>query len=176
MQGHILNKSKYILVTIHRAENVDDDERLRRITEAILKISEKYKVMWPLHPRTSKRMTEMGLLRKLNGNIELLQPVGYIDMLTLEKNAQAIITDSGGVQKEAFFHKVPCITLRNETEWMELVTAKWNSLAPPDGTVNIAEVVFNAVNSQGNKVTPYGNGDAGDKIVKKLMEDFGLGA
>jgi len=119
-----LSPKGYVLFTLHRQENVDDKRRLRSILEEIGKIE--HLVIFPIHPRTLKSLKEFGL--SLPPNIRLIDPVGYLEMLSLEKNAQGILTDSGGVQKEAFYLQVPCITLRNETEWIETVEAGWNKL------------------------------------------------
>jgi len=101
----------------------------------------------------------------------LLPPVGYLDMVMLERNATVIATDSGGVQKEAYFHAVPCVTLRDETEWVELVETGWNRLAPP-GQVDIGEIILQAMNTKGMLDTmPLGHGDAAGKIVVVLKSN-----
>jgi len=122
-----IKPKEYYLATIHRAENTDDYERLKNILTAFSKMDEI--VVFPIHPRTKKMINYHrldDLIRK--DNIKVIDPVGYLDMLKLEKNAKAILTDSGGVQKEAFWLKVPCITLRDETEWIETVNLGWNRL------------------------------------------------
>jgi UDP-GlcNAc3NAcA epimerase len=126
-----INQKEYYLATIHRAENTDDHERLKNILTAISKMDEI--VVFPIHPRTRKMVNYYGLNGLLkNNNVKVIDPVGYLDMLKLEKNAKAILTDSGGVQKEAFWLKVPCITLRDETEWIETVNLGWNRLVGSD--------------------------------------------
>jgi UDP-GlcNAc3NAcA epimerase len=121
----------YYLATIHRAENTDNYERLKNILTAFSKMNEI--VVFPIHPRTRKMINYYGLNDLLeNYNVKVIDPVGYLDMLKLEKNAKAILTDSGGVQKEAFWLKVPCITLRDETEWIETVNLGWNRLVGSD--------------------------------------------
>jgi len=127
-----LDAKQYLLVTVHRAENTDKKENLREIIKAILKIEER--VVFPIHPRTEKCIKKYGWYEKIRSakNVVLIKPVGYLDMLVLEKNAKKVLTDSGGVQKEAYIFKVPCITLRNVTEWVETVEDGWNMLAGPN--------------------------------------------
>lgn len=120
-----LKPKEYYLATVHRAENTDNFERLKNIVEAFCEIGN---IVFPCHPRTEKRLKEYGLWDKLTENVRVIKPVGYLDMLILEKNAKKIITDSGGVQKEAYILKVPCITLRETTEWIETVEDSWNVL------------------------------------------------
>jgi len=123
--------TKYALATVHRAENTDDPERLRNIFEALVEISKEMPVVLPLHPRTRKALDDAGLRSLLTAHRSLLttDPVPYLDILQLESNASVILTDSGGMQKEAMWLGVPCITLRDETEWVETVEAGFNRLA-----------------------------------------------
>jgi UDP-N-acetylglucosamine 2-epimerase len=124
-----LRSKSYYLATVHRAENTDDTERLRRILEAFGAISSPVRpTVFPVHPRTQKCIAEMNLT--LLDHVRLLAPVSYLTMVVLEKNAAAILTDSGGVQKEAHFYRVPCITLREETEWPETLNNACNALVP----------------------------------------------
>ncbi len=160
-----LNPKKYLLATIHRAYNTDDPERLKQILNAFGNIQET--IIFPIHPRTRKRIAEFGLnnlLDAISKTVHLIEPVGYLDMLSLEQHARLIITDSGGIQKEAYFFEVPCITLRPETEWVETVTAKWNILANIDD-----EIILNAVHKKNwpQKQPPpvFGDGEAAEKIV-----------
>ena len=111
-----LSKKGYILATVHRAENTNDYYRLRAIFEGLVEVAGDIKIVVPLHPRTYYALKRWNLLEKANRHLQLIEPVGYLDMIMLEKNAVMIATDSGGVQKEAYFYKIPCITLRNETE------------------------------------------------------------
>lgn len=108
------SRKNFILVTIHRAENTDDFNRLKKIIDILLKISKKKIVIFPMHPRTKKKIKEINYLNA--DKIKIIEPVSYFEMLFLEKSADLIITDSGGVQKEAYFFNKPCITLRKETE------------------------------------------------------------
>jgi UDP-GlcNAc3NAcA epimerase len=167
-----LKSKNYILTTVHRAENTDHPERLGVIVDALEEISKKMPVVWPLHPRTCAVLQAMGRLETLDRRVLLINPVGYIDMVQLEKFAAVIATDSGGVQKEAFFYKVPCVTLRDETEWVELVDSGWNRLAAPTSAALIVNAVNSALFSSGLDIHPYGSGDAAQKIVLKLIQDL----
>lgn len=162
-----LKNKKYILSTIHRAENTDNREKLFNIFSALNKAAEEYEVILPLHPRTRKYLELYGLTEMLGG-IKVIEPVGYLDMVALEKNAQLILTDSGGVQKEAFFYQVPCVTVRNETEWCELVESGWNTVSPPLNNT-IFEDIGRAVNGKPAEIFSfYGTGRAADEIVNIL--------
>ncbi|HHW08590.1 MAG TPA: UDP-N-acetylglucosamine 2-epimerase (non-hydrolyzing), partial [Firmicutes bacterium] len=168
-----LTSGGYLLATVHRAENTDNLERLRAIFTALCTIAQKLPVVLPLHPRTRAVLEKAGLMTEVTSSLCITAPLGYLDMLMLERNAALIATDSGGVQKEAFFSRVPCVTLRDETEWVELVAAGWNRLAPPTSTENIVEAVKAALAS--GKVMPkpddiYGRGDAAWRIVEALAE------
>jgi len=160
-----LETQGYVLCTVHRAENTDDPQRLSRLVQALTTVSGYLPVVFPVHPRSRKAMEFSGLKVTSEGRLLLIDPVGYLDMLALERNAAVVSTDSGGVQKEAFFLGVPCVTLRNETEWTELVDAGWNTLAPPDGSVDISGMILSAVGRKGLPgVQPYGDGNAAKKI------------
>lgn len=161
-----LRNEGYVLATIHRAENSDDPVRLACIVDAIERVAQHWPVVLPLHPRTRARLSRGALERP---GIQLIDPVGYLDMVRLEQGAAVIATDSGGVQKEAYFHAVPCVTLRDETEWVELVELGWNRLAPPGGTVDIAAAVLGAIGHQGARnARPYGAGDAASRVIDLL--------
>lgn len=161
-----LNPKEYLLATVHRKNNTDDPDRLKNILKAFERINEK--IVFPLHPRTRLRMKKFGLLNRAfkMKNLHLTGPAGYFDMLVLEKNARVILTDSGGVQKEAFFFKVPCITLREETEWTETVDAGWNKLAGAD-----IKLITGFTKNPGIPAADkrfYGSGNTAEKIIKKL--------
>ncbi|PIE44478.1 MAG: UDP-N-acetylglucosamine 2-epimerase (non-hydrolyzing), partial [Gammaproteobacteria bacterium] len=159
----------YILATIHRAENTDSPETLTRIIQELDLAASGRNVILPIHPRTRSRLNSLGIKVR---NITLLEPVGYLDMIKLEKNATLIITDSGGVQKEAYFFGKACITLRAETEWVELVEAGVNRLV--DMTIaqhpSINDLIKSDFNNLANNKTPslYGTGNAAGKIVEQM--------
>jgi UDP-N-acetylglucosamine 2-epimerase len=134
LQRLALQPRGYLLATVHRAGNTDDPANLRAIVEAMLE--QGAPLVLPLHPRTRKCLDGIGLLASLADatHIHLTEPLGYLDFVMLQKNARKILTDSGGVQKEACFHKVPCVTLREETEWVETVESGWNVLVGADKT------------------------------------------
>ena len=172
-----LEPQTYVLATIHRAENTDDSERLGVVVDALEFTSRTHPVVWPMHPRARAELQESGRLGKIAHGVHVIEPVGYLDMVQLEKYASVIATDSGGVQKEAFFYQVPCVTLRDETEWVELVSAGWNRLAPPTDGTTVARAITSASGSVGKAVRPYGEGDAAEKIVEflgKILEDENL--
>lgn len=165
-----LAPKNYILATIHRAENTDDLGRLKNIVSALSQVSQEVMpIVWPVHPRTRNTLKSSGLLVGLSKEVMLIDPVGYLDMVQLEKYASLIMTDSGGVQKEAFFHKVPCITLRDETEWVELVSSGWNRLVPPGDISNIPQITKSSLESTPSEVSPYGTGTAARAIIKELL-------
>jgi len=158
----------YCLATIHRAENTDHPARLNAIVKALSTFSQDMPVIWPLHPRTRNILAQQGKLEGVAQQLILIDPVGYLAMVQLEKYAAVIATDSGGVQKEAFFHQVPCVTLRDETEWVELVEAGWNRVASPDLAEDILPTLRAGVGSKGRAAMPYGDGKAAQKIVSAL--------
>ena len=160
-----LAANSYALATIHRAENTDDPNRLAGILDGFARFDQE--IILPLHPRTRARLAPSGLT--LPDNVRLVDPVGYLDMVMLEKNAALIATDSGGVQKEAFFYRVPCVTLRDETEWTELVEAGWNTLVTPASGMDVAAAMRGALGQQGADVQPYGMGDAASLIADRLL-------
>lgn len=159
---------EYVLVTVHRAENTDDPQRLRAIMQGLEQVAANQTVIWPLHPRTRATLARLGLLDNLRNRFVITDPVGYLDMVQLEKYAALIATDSGGVQKEAFFHRVPCVTLRDETEWVELVDAGWNLLTPPQSADAITAACQRALTIRPAEIQPYGAGDAARIIATHL--------
>ena len=138
----------------------------------LAKVAEHMRVVWPLHPRTRPLLEREGLWHELAEKVTFTEPLGYLDMVQLERNAAVIATDSGGVQKEAFFHRVPCVTLRDDTEWLELLDAGWNRLAPPVNAQTLAAEVLGAVGRHGDDVAPYGDGNAARLIVHTLLESL----
>ena len=159
-----VEKNGYALLTCHRAENTDRKECLTEIVNAVNRISEKMPVLYPVHPRTGKFINEYGLC--FSKNVKLIAPVGYLEMILLEKHASLILTDSGGVQKEAFFYRVPCITMREETEWVETAALGWNKITGADSKqITDAFADFTKNKPAKTSARPYGNGDAASKIV-----------
>ena len=170
LQRLALEPRSYALCTIHRAENTDDPVRLANLVNAMERVARHLPVIFPVHPRSRHALDSSGLPVTGDGRLRLIPPVGYLDMISLEKGAAVIATDSGGVQKEAFFLEVPCVTLRNETEWTELVATGWNRLAPPDGVTDIAAAVLSAIGCTGRPgVRPYGDGKAAAKVCAAVQ-------
>ena len=160
---------QYYLATLHRAENTDNSNRLKSILRALNEIGENTPVILPLHPRTKKMM---GAYRLFPGSrrIRFIEPVSYLDMLTLEKNATAILTDSGGVQKEAYWFGIPCFTLREETEWVETVKSGWNVLVGIEPKKIVREIIHLEKRRLSKKGTGiFGDGKASEKIIQVLI-------
>jgi len=168
-----LNDGNYLLATIHRAENTDNPERLRVIIEALLEAGKIIPVIWPIHPRTKHRLAELGIKTGSETQLRVIAPVGYLQMASLEAGAALIVTDSGGVQKEAFFHRVPCVTVRFETEWLELVAMGWNRLAPPSDVRSVVQAIQGAIGTVGKPGQPYGSGHAARQIADILSREIG---
>jgi UDP-GlcNAc3NAcA epimerase len=170
--GHLgLTPGHYVLATIHRAENTDSIERLTSIMAGLASAGAEVPVVLPMHPRARTILADGGHLAHIGSGLRLIEPVGYLDMLALERGAKLVVTDSGGVQKEAFFQRVPCLTLRHETEWTELVEAGWNRLVPPLSAQSIAAAVREAL-ARPLPAEPgqplYGGGAAGAAIATLL--------
>lgn len=161
----------YLLATVHRAENTDRPERLLAIFRALAAVAEELTVVVPLHPRTRSALRDVDKLEWAKENLLVTEPVSYLDMLMLEKNARLVVTDSGGVQKEAFFQEVPCVTVRDETEWVELVKIGWNRLAPPRSEREVKANIREALVHGGGltDVEPYGDGQSAQRIVEHLL-------
>jgi len=153
----------FILLTIHRAENTDDPNRLSSIVNAINNLTE-YKFIFPVHPRTRKILEQQALV--FASHIKMIEPIGYLEMIAYETACSAILTDSGGVQKEAFFFKKPCITMRDSTEWIELVNSGWNTLTGAD-TGKIVNAVRN-LHIPDEYTSLYGDGNCARKICDYL--------
>jgi UDP-GlcNAc3NAcA epimerase len=162
-----LEAGRYVLATVHRAENTDSPERLRSIVDGLIAVTASIPVVLPLHPRTRARIEEDGLD---TGSLRITPPLGFLDMVRLEVDAAVVATDSGGVQKEAYFHRVPCVTLRDETEWVELVDSGWNRLVSPSSAAAICAGILGAAGVAGLDVDLYGNGDAARTIAGTLLE------
>lgn len=164
-----LEKKAYVLATVHRAENTDDPERLTAIFEALMQVAEEIDVVLPLHPRTEKVLRRQNLFKQTDARLCLADPVGYLSMMLLERHARLVVTDSGGVQKEAYFHRVPCVTIRDETEWVELVEHGWNVITPPTSSNSIRTSIFDSLDTTGDEVDLYGDGTAASQIVDNLV-------
>jgi UDP-GlcNAc3NAcA epimerase len=160
---------RFALATCHRAENTDDRHRLDAILLALQDISATLPVVLPLHPRTDKMISEFGLTSRLDG-LTVVEPQPFLDMIALEQAAAVILTDSGGVQKEAFFFDVPCVTLRDETEWVETVEAGANVIAGTDRDRIVARAL-GAVDAgkRRGQAQPYGDGHAAQHIIDCLV-------
>jgi UDP-N-acetylglucosamine 2-epimerase len=159
-----LQKGSYALATVHRAGNTDDRERMETILKAFGNLL--VEVVFPVHPRARKRIEEWRL--SVNRKILLIEPVGPLDMLILQENADCILTDSGGVQKEAYMLGVRCLTLREETEWVETVEAGWNRLVGTDP--RLIEEVYTSWHPQGERPPLYGDGHAAEQIRDLLSK------
>lgn len=153
----------FALITLHRAENTDSYENLRNIVEALNESA--VNAVMPLHPRTKKMLEQFDL--KFNENIRLIEPVGFFNMIYLEKKCRMVITDSGGVQKEAYFFKKPCITLREQTEWVETVESGWNVLVGSDKEKIIDKLTNLNIAGEYNQL--YGNGKSGCNILNYFI-------
>lgn len=160
-----LEPGGYALATVHRAANTDDPARLKGIAGALEEIGD---VVFPCHPRTEKYLRQLGIWDRLSRRVKIIEPVGYLDMLMLERHARLILTDSGGVQKEAYLLGVPCITLRDETEWVETVEDGWNVLAGADED-RIVEL-SRTFRPTGAKRDVFGRGDASLKTAQRIAE------
>lgn len=162
-----LNLKNFVICTIHRAENTDSEDKLKEIFGALVEISKNINVVLPLHPRTKKLLNASSI--KTEG-VTIIEPVGYFDMIELLKHCSMVLTDSGGLQKEAFFFNKPCVTLRGETEWVELAEHGYNFIA---GSSKVK--ILNAYKQMSDKKIPndaklYGDGKASFKIVASLLE------
>lgn len=163
-----LSPKGYILATIHRAENTDNPDRMKIILQALAEVHRKVPVVFPVHPRTHMRIKAFGFENYLEEMLAI-EPLGYLDMVMLEKNAHLIATDSGGVQKEAFFYRVPCVTLREETEWVELVELGWNQLVSPGSRRTITSILLEHLYGKGKEEFPFGNGYTAVTITQTLI-------
>ena len=165
-----LTEGNYVVATIHRPENTDDRKRLKAILGGLEKLAKDIRVVLPLHPRTRKKLDDMGGVGEMAPHVSAIEPQGYLDMLALEKCCCLVATDSGGVQKEAFFYEIPCVTLRDETEWVELVENGWNRVVPPRSADQVFGALRKAIGSRGKACHPFGQGDAAEKIVGILSD------
>ena len=158
--------NNFILCTIHRAENTDDETRLKNIFKALEQIAKEQQIILPLHPRTKKILHELDID---TNNLTIIDPVGYLEMVWLIDNCSLVMTDSGGLQKEAYFFEKQCITLRDETEWVELVENGFNTLVGADYDKIIA-AYHNRKPFEAKNLDLYGGGKASEKIIQELLE------
>jgi UDP-GlcNAc3NAcA epimerase len=158
-----------VLATVHRAENTDSAANLRGIFEAFGAIQARHPVVVALHPRTRRLLSEHGIA--VPPGVRLVEPLGYFEMVELEVNARMILTDSGGVQKEAFFARTPCLTLREETEWVETTAARANRLcgASAERILEGFRLFEEGAIVPDFDASPYGAGDAAERIVAELL-------
>ncbi len=162
LETYQLKPKNYLYATIHRAENTDNPENLKSIILALAESGEK--IVFPVHPRTEKIIREVGI--KVSSNVKAIEPVGYLENLVLIENSKKVLTDSGGIQKEAYFLKVPCVTLREETEWVETVADGWNTLVGAD-----KKKIQRAIEKfapKGKQSGHFGDGKAASKMVEIL--------
>ncbi len=163
--------NQFVLATIHRAETTDDPTRLCAVVDALCKVAQRIPVVLPLHPRTRQRLRSLRIEAPRLGEIRMIEPLGYFDMAYATHHARLVVTDSGGLQKEAFFHRVPCVTLRSETEWVETVALGWNTVVPPDSpdlVVGEIEAALARPAPPEPLIDPYGGGKAAQRIAAHL--------
>ncbi len=166
LQSFGLQKGVYALATVHRAANTDDPARMAAILGALGSLP--MRVIFPVHPRTYKMIGEAGL--SVSANVQMIEPVGHFDVLILQENANCILTDSGGMQKEAYLLGVRCITLREETEWVETVQAGWNKLTGVDEVA--IQAAFETWHPSSDRPALYGNGNAAKEICQILYGEL----
>lgn len=165
LEKYKLAAEGYLLATIHRAENTDSMKNLQAIIDALNNLHEQYPVVLPLHPRTRKIIQD----RNLKVTFQIIDPVGYFDMLNLIKGSRLVLTDSGGLQKEAYFFQKYCVTMRDQTEWVELVKGGFNKLTGADQNKIQDAVQHFLTRKFDSKSDLYGNGQAASAIVKNLI-------
>ena len=165
-----LEEQQFALCTLHRAENVDRLTTLEWIVEELNQVSKTINLVLPLHPRTKSKLEQFSLFEKIPSNVKLIDPVGFLDVLSLQQSSSIIITDSGGMQKEAFFQSKPCVTVRTETEWVELLDDGHNRLAKPM-LDSIKQKVDEALDASLDwSIDLYGDGHSSETIAKALLE------
>lgn len=156
----VTDEENFYLATVHRQENTEDKTRLQSIFDAFSELD--LPVVLPLHPRTLSKLSEI----TFNDNVKIIEPVSYLEMILLLKNSKKVLTDSGGLQKEAYFLKKPCITLRDETEWIETIEGNWNFITGTNKELILEKVKVNQFAQQKNY---YGDGKAGEKILSAIL-------
>jgi UDP-N-acetylglucosamine 2-epimerase len=164
LDKHGLEAGEYFFATIHRAENTDDRNRLESIMQGLARVARDHPVVLPAHPRTRPRIRDLGI----PAGIRIIEPVGHAEAMALVQHAAAVLTDSGGLQKEVYWLETPCITLRTETEWVETVAAGWNRLAAADPAA-IEVAVKAALTDRPPHPDLYGDGNTARCIVDRLL-------
>lgn len=163
----------YILVTMHRCETVDMYDKIKEIVRGLLELSIEHSIIFPIHPRTEKMLKRFKLYHQLKDKVMIIPPVGYFDFLMLLSNAKLIITDSGGAVREAFFLRVPCVTIKETTEWVETINLGYNIIAGRNAK-KLVTCVNKMINSKLDNVgNPYGDGKASKRIVDILINKLG---
>ncbi|RDD60144.1 non-hydrolyzing UDP-N-acetylglucosamine 2-epimerase [Ferruginivarius sediminum] len=168
-----IQSGKYALATIHRAENTDDIHRLCAIFTALRNLSREITVVLPLHPRTRARLNAARLLEQVQQELVMIEPVGYMDMAALTRHAALVVTDSGGLQKESYFHGIPCAILRDCTEWIELVQLGWNELISPsahDISERLVQLLWRETPPRATD-GPFGDGHAAEAIAETICSN-----
>ena len=167
-----LDGEKFALCTLHRAENVDTEKRLKWLVGQLNEVSKDLGIILPVHPRLRARLDTLQLTNILSEKIRLIEPVGFLDILCLQMASSVIVTDSGGMQKEAFFQKTPCVTVRTETEWVELLEGGHNRLAVPEQD-SILQKVHDAMNASLDwSIELYGDGNSSVTIAETLASNL----
>lgn len=162
-------EKRRVVVTIHRAENTDDPARLAAIVGALIELGRSSEITFPVHPRTRKALAQLAEGSALARSVHLVEPLGYVEMLAAVTAADVVITDSGGLQKEAYFLGTPCVTLRGETEWTETVDLGWNRLVTELGVGTIVASVAAASRPPPSDALPYGDGHASERIARHVL-------
>lgn len=168
---NLKEQDKFILATVHRAENTDDPNKLKEILNALAEISKNNPIVFPIHPRTLKLINDYKFNYLLE-NIIVLSPLSFLEMIDLEKSSSLIITDSGGVQKEAFFYETRCLTIRDETEWIETIESGGNKLISADSNLIVkeAKLILTSNSKVQFKDKPYGDGNAAFDILTTIIK------
>lgn len=169
-----LTPGGYLVATLHRAANVDDPDALRAGVEVLVAAADRYgPLVFPIHPRTRARLSETGLMSQLESSPKIVSsaPLGYLDFTCLVRGAQAVLTDSGGLQKEAYLAGTPCLTLREQTEWVETVESGWNRLVGLEADLAVRSLgeLIDRRNTEAPDPTMYGDGAAGERCVRELL-------
>lgn len=167
--GLSLIPNEYVLATIHRQENTDDPDLLVEIIDFLIETSKATPVVLPMHPRLRKKLAELNTFQHVSQNLIVLEPVSFVDMLGLMRGATALLTDSGGLQKEAFFLGLPCVTIRTETEWPETIELGWNHLVPANQLRN-ADPITSVLEATKIEAQPYGDGKAANRILRAILD------